>query len=486
MQDLGIVNQDILLPTTVDVPWDDLSSSASGLKTAVNDTATAMTDVGNVWGGLEQAYQQPETQEAVWSALDSAPGVVEDWAETMDSASSILQEFVDEGRPLQERSEQLREQASHLQARLSVSDIDLSNPSGDEEESEADAELRQDIATHNTDVLRFNQDWRNLESRISGDLEALQSAHGVNEDIPEASPPSHGNPTTTTSYGTQVAPTPPIGEEGGTWEQIDEWTDHYQTGKEGMRTLAENLLGKEGMHFLTRITGAISAFFTVGTATRRQWNEDADEDMPAFRQAYRAGAMGIAEGGGALTGGSIGAMPGVPIGKANLPAGIATGAVLSAVGANVAGTIARYPAREFLRADDFVWDTTGDIVDFGTDSVGSIAESTVDTVNIGSNLLTDNQYSLTDASRDLSYTWNMNQANILLSGAEMVSNIQDNYQEMNQAWALNAGQTAMDLQEIGENTTELVDNTVEGVQDAGNYVADGIEERTGIDVRFWN
>lgn len=182
----GTQTNNILFPTEVDVPWDDLDSSASGLKSSARAVADSASDVGGTWTGLQTAYQQPSTQDVVWSAMDDVPSTVEDWAETMESAGSALQDFVEEGRPLQARCEELKAQARALQVRLTFSEIDLSSPTVDDEETAAAEELlREDIAQHNSEVLTFNSDWRSLESRIEGDLIALQSSSGVNEDIPE-------------------------------------------------------------------------------------------------------------------------------------------------------------------------------------------------------------------------------------------------------------------------------------------------------------
>ncbi|MBP2317076.1 hypothetical protein ACFP47_03890 [Nesterenkonia lacusekhoensis] len=98
---------------------------------------------------MEQAYQQPETQQTVWSAMDTVPGVVEDWADAMGSAAAALQDFVDEGRGLQQKSEGLKAQAALLQIKLAVLSIDLSLPFSGGEETGADAALRAQIGEHN-------------------------------------------------------------------------------------------------------------------------------------------------------------------------------------------------------------------------------------------------------------------------------------------------------------------------------------------------
>lgn len=183
MHDAGAPTLSILTPIEVDVPWDELDSSASGLKTNSSDVEASMSDVGTTWGGLQAAYKQPASQETVWSAMDEVPGVVQDWADTMDSAGNIIQDFVTEGRPLQETAESLRTQAWILEGRLAISRIDIFGLISDDETDE-DSQLRQDIDQHNQDVLNFNSDWRSLESRISGRLEALHGASGRNLEIP--------------------------------------------------------------------------------------------------------------------------------------------------------------------------------------------------------------------------------------------------------------------------------------------------------------
>lgn len=183
MHDAGAPTLSILTPIEVDVPWDELDSSASGLKTNSSDVEASMSDVGTSWGGLQAAYKQPASQETVWSAMDEVPGVVQDWADTMDSAGNIIQDFVTEGRPLQETAESLRTQAWILEGRLAISRIDIFGLISDDETDE-DSQLRQDIDQHNQDVLNFNSDWRSLENRISGRLEALHGASGRNLEIP--------------------------------------------------------------------------------------------------------------------------------------------------------------------------------------------------------------------------------------------------------------------------------------------------------------
>lgn len=183
MHDAGAPTLSILTPIEVDVPWDELDSSASGLKTNSSDVEASMSDVGTSWGGLQAAYKQPASQETVWSAMDEVPGVVQDWADTMDSAGNIIQDFVTEGRPLQETAESLRAQAWILEGRLAISRIDIFGLISDDETDE-DSQLRQDIDQHNQDVLNFNSDWRSLENRISGRLEALHGASGRNLEIP--------------------------------------------------------------------------------------------------------------------------------------------------------------------------------------------------------------------------------------------------------------------------------------------------------------
>ncbi|GAA1450029.1 alpha/beta hydrolase [Nesterenkonia lacusekhoensis] len=183
MHDAGAPTLSILTPIEVDVPWDELDSSASGLKTNSSDVEASMSDVGTSWGGLQAAYKQPASQETVWSAMDEVPGVVQDWADTMDSAGNIIQDFVTEGRPLQETAESLRTQAWLLEARLAISRIDIFGLISDDETDE-DSQLRQDINQHNQDVLNFNSDWRSLENRISGRLVALHGASGRDWEIP--------------------------------------------------------------------------------------------------------------------------------------------------------------------------------------------------------------------------------------------------------------------------------------------------------------
>ena len=184
---------DILYPTEVDVPWEDLDDSASGLKTASSDVESSMSDVRSTWGGLESAYQQPDTQDTVHSAMNSVPDSVQDWADTMDSAGSALQDFVTEGRPMQTTSQELMTQATMLQGRLLLSRIDFLGIIG-EDETDEDSQLRQDIAQHNQAVWQFNQDWRNLTTRITGRLESLHGSAGMDDDIPDASAEGSGTP----------------------------------------------------------------------------------------------------------------------------------------------------------------------------------------------------------------------------------------------------------------------------------------------------
>lgn len=192
MHDAGAPSVNILQPVEIDVPWDELDSSASGLKSASSDAASAMTGIGSSWGGLVQAYRQPESEQAVWSAMDDVPSVVEDWADAMDSAVGVLRDFVDEGRPLQIRSEALKQQAAGLQLRLAVSNLLGPLPVG--EESGEDSALRQAIAEHNAEVLNLNQEWNSLESRIAGDLSALEARNGQNDQVPQVYVPGTGNP----------------------------------------------------------------------------------------------------------------------------------------------------------------------------------------------------------------------------------------------------------------------------------------------------
>ena len=189
----GGAGAEVLFPTEVDVPWGDLDASASGLKSACSDVEASMNDVRNTWGGLESAYQQPESQETVHSAMDSVPDSVQDWADTMDSAGSALQDFVTEGRPLQTTSQELMTQATMLQGRLLLSRIDFLGIIS-EDETDEDSQLRQDIAQHNQAVWQFNQDWRNLTTRITGRLESLHGSAGVDDDIPDVSTEGSGTP----------------------------------------------------------------------------------------------------------------------------------------------------------------------------------------------------------------------------------------------------------------------------------------------------
>lgn len=199
MHDAGAPAATILHPVEIEVPWEELEASASGLKSASSDVASAMTDAGSSWAGLTDAYRQPGTQEAVWAAMDDAPGVVEDWADVMGSAVQILRDFIDEGKPLQTRCESLKEQATNLQMRLAASnlvDTLLPGSSSGEGEADGDAALRQDIAEHNAAVLNLNQDWNALESRVAGDLSALHGSSGRDSEIPSVSVPGTGTPTT--------------------------------------------------------------------------------------------------------------------------------------------------------------------------------------------------------------------------------------------------------------------------------------------------
>lgn len=180
MWDQGTPSLSILRPLEVDVPWDDLDSSASGLKTKSSEVEASMSDVETTWGGLQSAYWHPASHDTVWSAMDEVPGLVHDWADTLDSTGTILQDFVTEGRPLQQTSQTLNNDAWILEGRLALSRIGFGP-----DETDEDSQLRQDIAQHNQDVLNFNSDWRSLEGRIVARLEGLYGSSGVNEDIPE-------------------------------------------------------------------------------------------------------------------------------------------------------------------------------------------------------------------------------------------------------------------------------------------------------------
>ena len=248
MLDEGIQTTNILYPVEIDVPWGELDASASGLKSSSSDAASAMSGIGSSWGGLVQAYRQPESQQAVWSAMDTVPGVVEDWADAMGSAAVALQDFVDEGRGLQQKSEGLKAQAALLQIKLAVSSIDLSLPFSGGEETGADAALRAQIGEHNAEVLNLNQEWSSLEERIAGDLSALESRGGVTEDVPLAYAPGAGMPGMPAGG---FSPEFPLGEivsaaapSGSSSSEVEEAEKRYE------EAMAEDASGEDVQAFL--------------------------------------------------------------------------------------------------------------------------------------------------------------------------------------------------------------------------------------------
>lgn len=459
----GGAGAEVLFPTEVDVPWGDLDASASGLKSACSDVEASMNDVRNTWGGLESAYQQPESQETVHSAMDSVPDSVQDWADTMDSAGSALQDFATEGRPLQQVSESLRAQAWLLQGRLLVSRIDVLGIISDDEIDE-DSQLRQDIAQHNQDVSQFNADWRDLESRVARRLEALHGSAGVNDDIPDfsgsgaaalagtnvGSPDSFDPnlivPAAIPASSTQVGPTPPIDDDAD-WGTAGTAADGVDAGHEGLKRLAEELLeSSDGTKWITRFTGPISDGITFFNGAREQWAEDEAEDMPGFRQSYRAGLQGLSEAGGAFTGGLLGAkggallggIPGIAGGPAAIPLAVVGAAGGAFVGSQIGQEVGDILGDSLIRADDYLWDTGEDLVDFGSDLRDGAGEAGMTTLAAGGRVLADDEYSLSDGLQDVHQSWNT-----------AVDDVQESWDETKE--------------DIKQHTAELTEDAVEYV-----------------------
>lgn len=83
----------VLRPVVIDVQWEGLDSAASGMKASSRSAAEQMDSAGSAWQGLRGVYQQPDTQEVVWSAFDQVPEVTREWSEVLGGAAEVLQSF---------------------------------------------------------------------------------------------------------------------------------------------------------------------------------------------------------------------------------------------------------------------------------------------------------------------------------------------------------------------------------------------------------
>lgn len=432
-------------PTEISGDWATLAATASSVSSEASASAAQMEAASESWNGLASSYREPETQDIVHTALADVPQVTRQWADVAGRLSDVLQAFSTEANGLEQRSGLLREQAASLQARLLTSDLFTGSEGG--ETSFEDEALRRSIDAHNSDVMTLDARWSQLEQETASEIDSLSAKGGLHDEIPQlpavglgvpGSPQAPPDPDSSMDNfaaanfsgpgNNDVATTP--GAIKGLADESDEtepdtsedglnhaddamgWMDN---GHESLKWLAEKTLEvNDGTKWITRFTGPLSSGLSTFTAGRDQWETDSAEDMPGFRQAYRAVIAGGAEGGGALLGGALGVKGGAAltagltpfIGPVAIPVGVIAVGFGAFVGGQLGQSLGRFGGQVALRAEELVWNTGENIIDFGSDVTDSSKKFQTAAAESGNRLFTDDDYALSDAGQDIHEAWN--------------------------------------------------------------------------------
>lgn len=89
----------VLVPVEIRGPWEELATTADAWSTEASGAAEGMDSAAAAWQGLLVSYQEPATQDVVWSAFDQVPQVVQEWSDLV-------------GRALNSQWEQLEQQTA--------------------------------------------------------------------------------------------------------------------------------------------------------------------------------------------------------------------------------------------------------------------------------------------------------------------------------------------------------------------------------------
>lgn len=183
-------------PVPINAEWEALDGAASRMRDAAGSAVTEMDQAESSWQVLRGAYQEPMTQEVVWSAFDTVPEVTREWGQVLAGAADAMQQFAASGRPMQHRAEGLHVQADQLQSQVSATDFEVDSGDGEGDDAAA-AELvalRRRIRAHNHAVAELNAQWNGLEEQIAAQLDALSTGGGEAHLIPDVHTAGHDSP----------------------------------------------------------------------------------------------------------------------------------------------------------------------------------------------------------------------------------------------------------------------------------------------------
>lgn len=161
------------LPDIV-VPWDTLQSAAEDMSVRGQITAEYLRDAAAAWSRLRSFYQEPDTEERVFTALDDVREPLENWHRSLQEATQVISEFVTAGRDLERRRQDLQSTA-------------LQQGSGPEAGAGQDERAEQQL---NEEAAALTREWASLQEDAAASLERI--AYGTGAGLPMGGEPGRG------------------------------------------------------------------------------------------------------------------------------------------------------------------------------------------------------------------------------------------------------------------------------------------------------